>query len=153
MAAVGLLAAVAVSAAGAEARSSDGEQCLASWYGDPDQPVHTASGELLDPAALTAAHRTLVFGSRIRVVNRNDGRAVEVRINDRGPHTEGRCVNLTRAAFEAIAPLSAGVAPITVQVLSGEDDPAIPTTTPPSPPASPTPAAAASSPSSTAPNG
>jgi rare lipoprotein A len=58
----------------------------------------TASGERANPAALTAAHRTLPFGTKVRVTNRRNGKAVVVRINDRGPFTRGRVIDLTPAA-------------------------------------------------------
>ena len=62
----------------------------------------TASGEPASPGALTAAHRTLPFGTRVRVTNRNNGRSVVVRINDRGPFVRGRIIDLTPAAARAL---------------------------------------------------
>jgi peptidoglycan lytic transglycosylase len=62
----------------------------------------TASGERASPGALTAAHRTLPFGTRVRVTNRNNGRSVVVRINDRGPFVRGRIIDLTPAAARAL---------------------------------------------------
>lgn len=82
---------------------------LASWYA---RGRTTASGERFDPNGLTAAHRTLAFGTRLRVCH--DGRCVEVRVNDRGPSRRtGRALDLSRASFAAIAPLSAGVVTVT----------------------------------------
>ncbi len=80
--------------------------CQASWYGDP-QP--TASGEAFDPNAMTAAHRTLPFGTVLKVTNQANGKSVLVRINDRGPYVSGRCLDLSRAAFAAIGNLDSGV--------------------------------------------
>ncbi len=80
--------------------------CGASYY---DEPQNTASGERFDPEALTAAHKTLPFGTRVRVTNPANGKSVIVRINDRGPYVDGRCLDLSRAAFRTIANLSQGV--------------------------------------------
>ena len=76
---------------------------LASWYGPGFAGRRTASGEVFDPGALTAAHRTLPFGTVVRVVNLANGRSVEVRINDRGPFKPDRVIDLSRAAPEARA--------------------------------------------------
>ncbi|PRX99078.1 septal ring lytic transglycosylase RlpA family protein [Allonocardiopsis opalescens] len=86
--------------------TSGGGSCEASSYGDP-QP--TASGETFDPTAMTAAHRTLPFDTRVQVTNPDNGRSVIVRINDRGPYIDGRCLDLSTAAFEEIASLDQGV--------------------------------------------
>ena len=75
---------------------------LASWYGPGFQGRRTANGEKFNTHALTAAHKTLPFGTRVRVVNRQNGRSVVVRINDRGPHVRGRVIDLSRAAARAI---------------------------------------------------
>jgi rare lipoprotein A len=80
--------------------------CGVSFYSDP-QP--TASGEPFNPNALTAAHKTLPFNTRVRVTNPANGKSVVVRINDRGPYVGSRCLDLSRAAFAAIAPLGQGV--------------------------------------------
>lgn len=88
--------------------------CVASNYWEP-QP--TASGEWFNPNAMTAAHKTLPMGTRLKVTNKATGKSVVVRINDRGPYVGGRCLDLSRAAFAKIAPVSAGVANVTyVQV-------------------------------------
>lgn len=81
-------------------------KCAASFYWEP-QP--TANGERFNPEALTAAHKTLPFNSRVRVTNPNNGKSVVVRINDRGPYIDGRCLDLSRAAFRTIANLETGV--------------------------------------------
>jgi rare lipoprotein A len=90
--------------------------CQASYYGEGQG---TASGEEFDPTDLTAAHKTLPFGTRVRVTNVATGKSVTVRINDRGPYIEGRCLDLSTAAFEKIANLSSGVAKVRYEVLRG----------------------------------
>jgi len=77
----------------------------------------TASGEPVAPGALTAAHRTLPFGSFVRVTNRRNGRSVVVRINDRGPFVPGRIIDLSPAAARALG--FSGLAPVTVDVTRG----------------------------------
>ena len=71
----------------------------ASWYGSGHR---TANGERFNPNGLTAAHRSLPFGTRVRVENRRTGRSVVVRINDRGPFVRGRIIDLSQAAAEAL---------------------------------------------------
>ncbi|MFB4281408.1 septal ring lytic transglycosylase RlpA family protein [Nonomuraea sp. MTCD27] len=88
--------------------------CGASYYGEPQM---TASGERFNPAAMTAAHKTLPLGSKVRVTNPNSGDSVTVRINDRGPYIGGRCLDLSRAAFAAIGNISAGVMRVKYEVL------------------------------------
>jgi peptidoglycan lytic transglycosylase len=75
----------------------------------------TASGERLSPSALTGAHRTLPFGSRVRVINRRNGRSIIVRINDRGPYTKGRIIDLTPAAAHALG--FSNLAPVTLEIV------------------------------------
>lgn len=90
------------------------ERCGASYY---DEPQPTANGEQFDPEALTAAHKTLPFNTRVRVTNPSNGRSVVVRINDRGPYIDGRCIDLSRAAFRAIAPLGLGHVTVEYEIL------------------------------------
>ncbi|HZW46580.1 MAG TPA: septal ring lytic transglycosylase RlpA family protein [Microvirga sp.] len=87
----------------------------ASWYGPGFHGRRTASGETFNTNALTAAHRTLPFGTQVRVVNKKTGKSVVVRINDRGPYAHGRVIDLSRASAEAIG--LKGVAPVTVAEL------------------------------------
>lgn len=89
--------------------------CGASYY---DEGQMTASGERFDPSAMTAAHKTLPLGSRVRVTNPNTGKSVIVRINDRGPYVGGRCLDLSAAAFAAIGNTSAGVMRVKYEVLA-----------------------------------
>ncbi|MGE6994246.1 septal ring lytic transglycosylase RlpA family protein [Pseudomonas sp. NPDC047961] len=81
----------------------------ASYYGNRHHNKLTASGERFDQNALTAAHRTLPFGSQVRVINDGNGKSVVVRINDRGPFVRGRIIDLSKAAFQSIASTRSGV--------------------------------------------
>jgi len=86
----------------------------ASWY---SLTSRTASGERCDPGALTAAHRSLPFGTKVKVENLKNGKSVIVRINDRGPFVGGRIIDLTRAAAGRLGFVSAGLAKVRVTVL------------------------------------
>ena len=90
----------------------------ASFYASRHHGRRTASGERFDMHALTAAHPSLPFGSRVRVTNLANQRSVVVRINDRGPHARGRIIDLSRAAAERLGMLSRGVAPVRLEVLA-----------------------------------
>src|SRR6478609_9959030 len=92
---------------------------IASVYanGDGHAWSKTANGERVNPGALTAAHRTLPFGTRVSVVNQRNGKRVVVRISDRGPFVRGRIIDLTPAGARAIG--LSGLAPVRVTVLSG----------------------------------
>jgi len=81
---------------------------VASYYGKEFSGHRTASGERFNPGAMTAAHRTLPFGTRVRVTNTHNGRSVIVRINDRGPFVKGRSIDLSSGAARAIAMGSTG---------------------------------------------
>lgn len=89
----------------------------ASWYGRAHHGLLTASGERYDMHALTAAHRSLPFGTRLRVTNLDNGEAVEVRINDRGPTVAGRVLDLSYAAAQRLRAVGAGVIPVSYTVL------------------------------------
>jgi len=108
--------AAAASASSAGAADIAAEQGDASFYSDRLAGNTTANGERYDPEALTAAHRTLRFGTRVEV-RRENGARVVVCINDRGPFVGGRIIDLSRAAAEALGMIRAGVAPVTVRVL------------------------------------
>jgi len=82
----------------------------ASWYGAKFHGRRTSSGERFDMNALTAAHKSLPFGTRVRVRNVANGREVVVRINDRGPHLRNRIIDLSKAAAAALGFLQAGEA-------------------------------------------
>jgi rare lipoprotein A len=92
------------------AESGSSYEGIASVYSDH----HTASGEEMNPAAMTAAHRTLPFGTRVTVVNHHNGRSVVVRINDRGPFVHGRVIDLSPAAAHALG--VDGLAPVSLSV-------------------------------------
>jgi len=89
----------------------------ASWYGGAHHGRLTASGERFDMNALTAAHRTLPFGTRLRVVNLNNSRAVEVRVNDRGPVVPGRMLDLSYEAARTLDAVPRGVIPVRITIL------------------------------------
>jgi rare lipoprotein A len=120
-----LLAAVAAACAGGNGEGAgrrEGavlktERGKASWYGDRFHGRMTASGERFDQGDMTAAHRKLPFGARVRVKNERNGRSVVVRINDRGPYGPGRIIDVSRAAAEKLDMIRAGVVPVTVEVL------------------------------------
>ena len=86
---------------------------IASVYSDG----RTASGERMNAGAMTAAHRTLPFGTLVTVLNKHNGRSVVVRINDRGPFVRGRVIDLSPAAARAIG--VSGLAPVSLTVASG----------------------------------
>lgn len=90
----------------------------ASWYGPGFQGKPTASGEVFDQRLMTAAHKTLPLGSKAKVTNPANGNSVEVKINDRGPHIDGRIIDLSHAAAGALGILTAGVAQVKVEVLT-----------------------------------
>jgi rare lipoprotein A len=94
-----------------ESRDSAGvlEKGLASWYGSKFHGRRTASGERYDRHAMTAAHRTLPFGTRVRVRSVVTGKEVVVRINDRGPFKRSRVIDLSQAAFNALGLQGRGV--------------------------------------------
>lgn len=100
-----------------KARGGELGRGKASWYGPGFQGKRTASGERFDMNALTAAHRTLAFGSLVRVRNTQNGREVVVRINDRGPHGRDRIIDLSKAAAAAIDLVRAGEAPVVLTEL------------------------------------
>ncbi|MDS4026548.1 MAG: septal ring lytic transglycosylase RlpA family protein [Candidatus Contendobacter sp.] len=100
----------------AAASMIDGRQVgKASWYGPGFYGRRTASGQTFDPHRLTAAHPRLPLGSRARVTNLGNGRAVEVTINDRGPHGGGRIIDLSRAAARQLA--MGGTALVSIETL------------------------------------
>ena len=114
---VGLFSAAALlplSAAKAEQLGS------ASWYALTSQ---TASGEMMDPSAMTAAHPSLPFGTKVLVENLTNGKSVEVRINDRGPFVGGRIIDVSKAAASSLGMIDAGVAKVRVAAVGGEVTP------------------------------
>lgn len=87
----------------------------ASWYALHSR---TASGEQMDPSKLTAAHRSLSFGTKVLVTNKRTGKSVTVRINDRGPFIGGRVIDLSKAAAGRIGMINSGVAQVCYKVVS-----------------------------------
>lgn len=92
-------------------------QGTASWYGPGFYGNRTASGEVFRPGTMTAAHRSLPFGTRVRVTNLNNGRSAVVRINDRGPFHGGRVIDLAQGAAQELGVTSSGVAPVRLEVI------------------------------------
>jgi rare lipoprotein A len=99
------------------AKSTDAETGIASWYGYPYHGRHAANGEIYDMDELTAAHRTLPFGTWVRVVNLRNERAVAVRITDRGPFVDGRIIDLSRAAARAVDMITPGTDAVRLEVI------------------------------------
>lgn len=93
---------------------------LASWYGQRHQGHATASGELYDTGKLTAAHRTMPFGTRLRVTNAENGRTVVVRVNDRGPWVNDRVLDVSQAAAKTLGMVGGGVTKVEIVVLGAE---------------------------------
>jgi len=93
---------------------------IASWYGGQFHGRRTANGEIFNKHALTAAHRTLPFGTIVNVTSLATGQSVQVRINDRGPFTRGRSIDLSMAAAEAIGLRSRGIGEVRIDVLMSE---------------------------------
>jgi rare lipoprotein A len=93
------------------------EEGVASWYGPPFHGRQTASGEIYDMEAPTAAHRTLPFGTRVRVHNLETGRSTELRINDRGPFVRGRIIDVSRRGARELGLLGPGIASVRVEIL------------------------------------
>ena len=90
---------------------------VASWYGEFHHGQPTASGEIFDMTRLTAAHRTLPLGTHLRVVNLENGRAVRVRVNDRGPYVDGRILDLSREAARALDMEQRGLATVKLEIV------------------------------------
>jgi rare lipoprotein A len=109
-----LVIALSVLVTGCASSRSEG---LASYYADKYQGRKTANGEIFDTAKLTAAHKTLPFGTRVRVTNLDNGRSVDVRINDRGPYVAGRVIDLSPAAARKLDMLRAGVVRVKLDIL------------------------------------
>lgn len=87
--------------------ASAADQCgKASWYALTSR---TASGEMMNPAKMTAAHKTLPFGTKVKVTNRQNGRSVVVRINDRGPFVGGRIIDVSKEAARRLGMVRSGV--------------------------------------------
>ena len=104
-------------AASAQSVQPPSERGIASWYGAPYHGQPSASGEIYDQEKLTAAHRTLPFGTRVRVRRLDRGGSVVVRINDRGPFVKSRIIDLSHAAAARLGITGDGVAPVTLELV------------------------------------
>lgn len=87
----------------------------ASWYGPRFHGRKTASGEIFNQHELTAAHRSLPFGTKVRVTNLRNGKSVVVRINDRGPYAHGRVIDVSKAAAKHLGMLDSGLAQVRLE--------------------------------------
>ena len=96
---------------------SQAKPMVASWYGPKFAGRPTASGEIFDPRKLTAAHKTLPLGTKLIVYYPKTGKAVEVRVNDRGPYVPGRHLDLSEAAAEELGLKERGVDTVWVQLI------------------------------------
>jgi rare lipoprotein A len=110
---------IVISGSGCATGGGGRQDGLASYYADSFHGRKTASGEMFDRGALTAAHRTLPFGTRVRVTNQDNRKSVVVRITDRGPFVKGRVIDLSPAAARQIDMIRAGIVPVELEVLSG----------------------------------
>src|SRR3989442_6040473 len=124
----------------------DGVQVgVASWYGPGFHGNRTANGEIYDQYELTAAHPSLPLGTRVMVTNLESGRAVQVRVNDRGPFVDGRAIDLSYAAARTIVMVGPGTVRVRIEVLgpttlAAATPLAVPVAAPPAPtPARPSP--------------
>lgn len=115
-----LLAMPAIAGAEDEGDGAEVGAGPASYFHREMAGRRTASGEICDPDSLTAAHRTLAFGSRVRVTNQANGQSVIVRINDRGPFSGGRVIDVSYAAAKAIGMHRSGTAQVKLALLSDD---------------------------------
>lgn len=119
--AIAAVAALSLPMLGAEAHHTGGKGAsvlatgMASFYGKRFAGRLTANGERFDPGKMTAAHKTLRFGTKLRVTNLANGRHVTVRVNDRGPYAKGRIIDLSRAAAGKIGMIHRGVARVRLE--------------------------------------
>jgi len=97
------------------------EEGNASWYGAPFHGRRASNGEIYDMNKMTAAHRTMAFGTMVKVTNLTNGKSAVVRITDRGPFVDNRIIDLSMAAAKAIESIGPGVVPVRLEVISGSD--------------------------------
>ena len=95
---------------------------VVSWYGDKFHGRKTASGERYDKHELTAAHKSLPFGTKVKVTNIRNGKSVVVEINDRGPYAKSRVLDLSQAAFSEIGHTNTGVMKVEYEIIKSEDE-------------------------------
>jgi rare lipoprotein A len=111
--------------ASATAQTLESSEGRASWYGAEFAGRRTANGEIYDPSQLTAAHKTLPFGTFVRVTNPSSGQNVVVRINDRGPFKPGRVIDVSRAAAEQIGMIGPGTLVVRLELISQQSQVAV----------------------------
>lgn len=97
------------------------EEGNASWYGAPFHGRRASNGEIYDMNKMTAAHRTMAFGTMVKVTNLANGKSAVVRITDRGPFVDNRIIDLSMAAAKEIESIGPGVVPVRLEVISGSD--------------------------------
>jgi rare lipoprotein A len=113
---VALLALFSPLATLSAATPGDTQRGVASWYGY--ECSSTASGERYNPMSMTAAHRTLPFGTMVRVTNLSSNRSAVVRINNRGPYRKGRIIDVSKAAAQELRMMTSGIAHVKVEVVA-----------------------------------
>jgi rare lipoprotein A len=105
-----------VSSCHRKAYSEGGKETgLASYYAESYNGKKTANGEIYNSSKMTAAHKKLPFGTKVKVTNLSNGKTVKVRVNDRGPFVEGRIIDLTHAAADKLGMLAKGVSKVTIR--------------------------------------
>ena len=93
----------------------------ASFYGNGEKLArHTANGEVFNPMAITAAHKTMKFGTKVKVTNLTNGKSVIVRINDRGPFIKGRIIDLSKGAAGKIGMIKSGTAKVRLEIVGSD---------------------------------
>jgi len=97
------------------------ETGIASWYGPGFDGNLTANGEVYDMNGISAAHKTLPFGTIVRIVDRDSGRSITVRINDRGPFIEGRIIDLSKGAAAQLGIVEKGITPVGLRIVRWPD--------------------------------
>lgn len=90
---------------------------MASYYGAEFHGRPTSSGEIFDMNGMTCAHRTLPLGTRVRVTNLENGKSIELKVNDRGPFVDGRIIDLSQGAAEKIDMIRSGIAMVKIEVI------------------------------------
>lgn len=107
---------ITISSCHRKAFSEGGKETgLASYYSESYNGKKTANGEIYNSSKMTAAHKKLPFGTKVKVTNLSNGKTVKVRINDRGPFIEGRIIDLTRAAADKLGMLTKGITKVTIK--------------------------------------
>ncbi len=106
--------------ASAQAGNADAKPVTASYYSNRYNGRRTANGQHFSNNALTAAHRSLPFGTRVKLTNARNNRSIVVRINDRGPFVKGREISVTRLAAQRLGFVHAGTASVTMEVLGAQ---------------------------------